>query len=195
MKLNLTSEVIMLIFILGLAFFTVLQPTFYPSYSTSPPAAPPGTPTSTPTPAGGQNLAFFTVTPSTSTIKKGQTLTLSLSLTTGDFEVDAIDLVLRFNPLFLKAESITPKINSLQYTAQTIDNGTGTVIVKAAGKIQNGQVIGFRGTGEYAKIVFQALETTSSTSVSFNNNSIVASAGINRLDLNKCQPGNYQIID
>lgn len=203
MKLGFSSEIIMLIFILGLAFFTVIQPTFYPSYSTPPAGGPTSTPTPptggatpTPTPTGaGTNSAFFTITPSTSTIKKNETLTFILTLNTGDFEVDAIDLILKFDPVFLKAESITPKINSLQYTAQTIDNGTGSVIAKAAGKIQNGQVIGFRGTGEYIKIVFQALEITGSTPVSFDSNSIVTSAGVNRLDLNKCQPGNYQIIE
>ena len=194
MKLDVTSEVIMLIFILGLAFITVIQPTFYPpSSSTSPPGIPAPTITPTPPPAGSQNPAFLTITPSISTLKKGETLTLTLVLDTGDFEIDTVDLVLNFDPGFLRAESATPGTIFPQYPIQKIENGK--VQISAAGEIKDGQVIGFKGQGEYARIVFQALEATDSTQVSFAPNSIAASAGVNRLNLNQCQPGNYQITD
>lgn len=203
MKLNFGSEAIMLVFILGLAYFTVLQPTFYPSsYSTSPateptltPTPPVSKPTPTPTPAGGggANPAFFTIIPSVSTIKKGETLPLSLSLTTGDFEIDSVDLILKFNPMFFKINSVQKGSVLPQYPVQKIEGNK--ITVSAAAEIQDGQVVGFKGEGEYVKIIFQALAVTDSTQITFDSNSVAAGAGINRLNLDKCQPGDYQITD
>lgn len=199
MKLNFGSETVMIVFILGLAFFTVIQPTFYPSYSTIPsttPTPPAGGPTPTPTPPGaGGNLAFFTINPPTNTVRQGETLTLSLTLNTGDYEIDAIQLKLNFDPQFLQATSIIPGTIFPQYTNQQVVNSQ--VRVYAAGEIKNGQVVGFKGTGEYAQIVFQVSTTIGSTQITFDQDCIAGGGGtnLNLLDLSKCQPGNYQITD
>jgi len=207
MKLNFGSEAIMFIFILGFLFLTVIQPTFYSSYSTPPAGGPTSTPTppggggnpptATPTPpTAGTNPAFFTITPTSASIKKNETLTLVFTLNTGDFEIDGVDLVLSFESEFLETKSITPKITSLDYNEPVIDNNAGTVKISAAGRIQGGTVVGFKGISEYSEIEFLALETTNSTTISFTggkNGCWAASAGTNRLDLTKCLPGNYQI--
>ena len=201
MKLDFGSEFIMFIFILGLFFLTVLQPTFYPSYSTPPPTtipqptSPPGEPTATPTPAESrdQSPAYFTINPSTAAVRKGETLTLAFTLNTGKYEIDTIDTVLNFNNTFLKAKSLSPGTIFPQYPVQKIEDNK--IRVSAAGQIQDGVVVGFKGEAEYVQITFEGLEVTSSTQVSFDSDSIAADNGINRLDLAKCQPGNYQVTD
>jgi len=215
MKLNFGSEAIMFIFILGLLFLTVIQPTFYPPGSSSPPSSgptatpapgeptatptvPPTVPTPTPTTPAANDAAFFTINPSDSTIQKGDTLTIEVVLNTGDFEIDGVDLVLSFEPESLEAKSVTPKISSLDYNEPVVDNNAGTIKVSAAGRIQNNAVVGFRGAGEYAQIEFLALKATNSTTISFtggDKGSHTSNATGDHLDLTKCLPGNYTITN
>jgi hypothetical protein len=147
-------------------------------------------PTAVPTPVP----AVFDLQPSTKTLKVGETLSLALSLSSGAFTVDAVDAILVFDPAVFKAEKITAGKLFTTYPIKQYDNKTGQVQLSAVGKIKEGKVVGFSGQGEYGTVVFRALKAADFSKISLDSNSIVASAGQNRLDLEKSGEGSYQIL-
>jgi len=121
-------------------------------------------------------------------------LSLSLSLSTGDFTVDAVDLILTYDPEILKVEKVTEGEIFTQYPIRQTDNEKGRVQLSAAAGLTEGKVTGFSGQGQYGVIVFRALkETPEGTAITINSNSIAASAGKNKLDLDNSPGGRYII--
>lgn len=157
----------------------------------SPPAPPvQRAATSTPAPLP----AAFILDPTAKTVKVGETLSLSLTLTTGSFSVDAVDAILTYDPTVFQATKVVPGKIFGQYPIKQFDNKEGKVQLSAAAQLEENKVAGFSGAGEYGTVSFKALKATDSAQIAFDTNSIAASAGKDRLDLTKGIGGNYQIV-
>lgn len=150
-------------------------------------------PASRPTPVPTLVPANFTLIPATATVKKGEKLTLSLRLNSGQYSIDAADAVLSFDPKVFKAEKLTPGKLFGQYPVKRIDNKLGEVQLSGAGEIKEGAVSAFSGEDEYGTLVLTALASSSSTPVSFTSKSVCASKGQSCLNLAKTSGGNYVI--
>lgn len=170
----------------GMALTTSQSPKPVPSVSRFP-LNPQLTPVPTLVPAN------FILVPATATIKKGEKLTLSLRLNSGQYSVDAADAVLSFDPKVFKVEKVTPGKLFGQYPVKRIDNKLGEVQLSGAGEIKEGAVSAFTGEDEYGTVVFTALASSSSTPVSFTGKSVCASKGQSCLDLSKSSGGTYVI--
>lgn len=140
--------------------------------------------------------ASFRLEPSAKTLKVGETLSLSLSLTTGNFPADAVDAILTYDPTLFKAEKILPGKIFSQYLIKQIDNKKGRVQLSAAAELKEGKITSFSGQGEYGAITFRALKATplSGAQILLDPNSVVASAGKNILELEESAEGIYTII-
>jgi len=137
--------------------------------------------------------ARLSLIPATATIKKGGKLTLSLRLNGGSHKVDALDVVLVFDPKVFRAEVVTPGKIFSQYPVKKIDNKTGLVQLSAAGEIKGGNLTTFSGEEEYGQVVFTGLSATSSSKISFGPKSIVAAKGKSVLDLQRSSGGTYAV--
>lgn len=147
-------------------------------------------PTAAPTPVP----SLLKLDPSAQTLKVGETLSVTLSLSSGDEEIDAVDAIVNFDPAVFRVEKIVPgKIFTL-YPIKESDNKSGQVQLSAAAEIKESKITSFRGSGELGTIVFRALKAASSTEVSWDTNSIAAFNGQNILDLEKSEGGNYEVL-
>jgi len=137
--------------------------------------------------------AFFTLTSENETLKVGETFSLSLSLDSGDFTIDAVDLILSYDPELFKAQKITPGTVFDLYPIKQIDNQQGQVQLSAASGLKEGKVVGFSGANEFGVISFEALKASTSAQIIIDFNSIAASGGKSVLNLDENTEINYTI--
>lgn len=174
----------------GLTLATGKKPAPSPKVSAPTSRFPLGT---NPTPTITLSPAYFSLAPRTSSINKGEKITLSLKLNSGSYQIDAVDAVLSFDPKVFKIEAVTPGKIFAQYPIKRADNQAGLIQLSAAGEVKEGSIAGFIGEEEYGQITLTALEATSSTAISFGAKSILASRGQNILNPEKSLGGNYTI--
>ena len=155
------------------------------------PIAPPSTPqpeTTIPT-----IPASFGLTPANKTLKTGETLSLSLSLASGDFAVDAVDLILTYDPQLLKAKEIVQGTIFDLYPIKQIDNKEGRIQLSAASGLKEGKITGFSGTEEFGNITFETLKASTSAQITIDSNSIAAASGKNVLSLDENAKAQFTI--
>ncbi len=105
-------------------------------------------------PVGTANLSFQ----SEPQVVVGKTLEVSINLTTSE-PTDGTDVIVKYDPALLQAQTVTPGTIYDAYPAQKIDSKTGTITLSA---IATGAT-GFSGNGAFAKVTFKALKAGSTT--------------------------------
>jgi len=137
--------------------------------------------------------AFFSLTSENKILKVGETFSLSLSLSSGDFAVDAVDLILTYDPELFKAQKITPGTIFDLYSVKQIDNQQGKVQLSATSGLKKGKVVGFSGAKEFGVISFEALKASTGAQIIIDFNSIAAAGGKSVLNLDENTQINYTI--
>ena len=124
------------------------------------------------------NLASLTLVPESRTLNVGDSFLVTIHLKTGDFKDDTVDAVLNYDPKILAVEDLSEGMFFAESPIKRWKDGkiflTGTI--GASEK----QIGGAKGEGAIGTISFRAL-ASGSTSVDFDQSSIVATKGENVL--------------
>ena len=117
-------------------------------------------------------------------VSPGQELTISMDLDSNENEVAAADIILRFDPQFLKVVSVATGNFFSNYPVNT----TGKNYVKLSGVASfNGETLLLpKGRESVGRVVFQSTGKTGKTTLQFDpGKTIIATAGQNILDKTK----------
>lgn len=123
-------------------------------------------------------LASLALVPEKQSVKTNQSFSVTINLRTGDYKVDTIDAVLKFDPKVLKVEKVSEGMFFAEYPVKRWKDDkvylTGTIGI--SGK----QAGGTKGEGPFGTVTFKALSTGSAI-VNFDQSSLVVAKGENVL--------------
>ena len=126
------------------------------------------------------STAILKLTADKTSVSKGDTFTATLNIDSQDWGVEAADLVLNFDPQYLKVTAVSPGNFFKVYPLKKIEESR--VKLSGVANFVNNTFIIPKGTGTITSLTFQTLASTSKTTISIDKQAtIVASAGKNIL--------------
>jgi len=108
-----------------------------------------------PSPAKVQTRpAFLRLEPATGTFKVGQEFAVKVMVDTGDFETDATDVRLNFDPTAVVVTQIVPGQIYDDYPAKRVDNATGLAVINGITSLTRT----YKGKDTFATLMMKGLK-------------------------------------
>ena len=139
-----------------------------------------------------EKTAVLTLTPASANINIGETLTLQISLDSGEQEVDAVDAILTYDTDTFEVQSLTPTDLFPSFPVQTFSNGKITLSAFALGGGEGPKIEAKKGI--LAEVTLKALKkTTVASKIEISKQSVVAVKGEDILNLEQSKNGEYTV--
>ncbi len=127
------------------------------------------------------NQTLLTLKSSAKQTQVGKSFTVTIFLNSGKQGVEAADIVINFDPKYLKAASISTGPYFKLYPQKIVENSF--VKISGTASYENNTLFISKGSGIVAEVEFKALSKTDSTQIALDKDkTIIASAGKNIWD-------------